>query len=133
MAEIATQVAADGAAVLYGRCDEEPLASYQPFTEALERAAEDGVLPVAALPEVHAAELTRMLPRLAAADGAPPARARLRPRAGPLPHVRGGPRGARLRQRRPPALVVLDDVQWADAGGLALLNHLAAACATSAC
>jgi DNA-binding SARP family transcriptional activator len=125
VAEAAARIAADGGAVLYGRCDEEPLASYQPFTDALERAAEDGVLPVAALPEVHAGELARMLPRVAASYGAPP------------PQPDSDPELARYRMFEAvratlaaltadrPALLVLDDVQWADAGGLALLGHLA--------
>ena len=34
-AAFAEDVHRDGAVVLYGRCDEDPLVSYQPFVEAL--------------------------------------------------------------------------------------------------
>jgi DNA-binding SARP family transcriptional activator len=123
-AEIATRAA--GGAVLYGRCDEEPVASYQPFTEALDRGVEDGVLPIAAVPDVHAGELARMLPRVAAARRAPPpepdpdaelARYRM------FEAVRAALEAMTADR---PALLVLDDMQSAGAGALALLTHLAA-------
>ena len=125
VAEIATQVAKQGGAVLYGRCDEEPLASYQPFAEALERAVEDGVLPVAALPEVHAGELARMLPRLETTHGAPPAQPDSDPELARHRMFEAVRAALAIVSADRAALLVLDDVQWADAGGLALLGHLA--------
>ena len=125
VAEMATRVAASGAAVLYGRCDEEPLASYQPFAEALERGVEDGAIAAAALPDVHTGELARMLPRFAAAHGKPPADPDADPELARYRMFEAVRAALEAVAGDRPTLLALDDMQWADAGGLALLNHLA--------
>ena len=124
VADLAARVVDAGGAVLYGRCDEEPLASYQPFAEALERGVEDGAMPIEALPDVHAGELARILPRFGAARGAPPAEPDSDPqlaRHRMFEAVRGVLESVTAER---PTLLALDDMQWADAGGLAMLNHL---------
>ena len=124
VAEVATRAAAAGGAVLYGRCDEEPLGSYQPFTEALERGVEDGALPAAALPDVHAGELARMLPRFAAVHAASPAEPDSDPELARYRMFEAVRAALECVAADRPAVLVLDDMQWADVGGLALLTHL---------
>lgn len=121
-AELAARVHASGAAVLYGRCDEEPLVPHQPFVEALERMLR------AASPEErealvghHRADLARLLPALDPGEGAgggaegPTARYRAFEAARALVEAAAA---------RRPLLLVLDDVHWADAPTLQLLRHL---------
>ena len=125
VAEVATRVAAAGGAVLYGRCDEEPLASYQPFTEALERGVEDGTLAAAALPDVHTGELARMLPRFAAAHAKAPTDPDADPELARYRMFEAVRAALEAVTAERPTLLALDDMQWADGGGLALLTHLA--------
>ena len=87
VAELARAVEADGALVLWGRCDEDPVAPFQPFAEALGRYFQS----LSGGPDLAHARLAthRALPA-----GAAPARVRSR--------VRGG--GRRSRQRALPVL-----------------------------
>ena len=90
--------------VLYGRCDEEPLAPFQPFTEALRdlyRRRPDAVR--------DAPELARLLPEL-----------------GPAPVDSGRHRffEAVTDAIGDHALFVLDDLHWADAPTLTLLRFV---------
>jgi DNA-binding SARP family transcriptional activator/tetratricopeptide (TPR) repeat protein len=107
--------------VLSGRCDEDPLAPYQPFLEAIssyvDRAGDDAV---AALAPTDRAELARALPRLRASDPAP------RPDASPREFERLHFFEAVIAFLRSvaPVVLVLDDVHCADAGSLALLRHV---------
>ena len=117
LAELSRRVHAEGATVMLGRCYEDAVIPFAPFTEALRGrvAARPG-----ALPEWIAAELARLLPEL----GAPPA-------AG-----EGGPQDARHRLFEAvaavvaqaagdaPVLLAIDDLQWADPPTLLLLAHL---------
>src|SRR6476659_2189454 len=123
--ELAGEVAAEGATVLYGDCDAVVGTPYGPFAAALEhlvRHADPDTL------RRHlgatSGELTRLLPEL-------------EPRVGALP----GPTAADADTERhrlhtavtdllvgvsseAPLLVVLEDVHWADASTLQLLRHL---------
>jgi DNA-binding SARP family transcriptional activator/tetratricopeptide (TPR) repeat protein len=124
-AEVAAAVHAEGAVVLYGRCDEEALVPYQPFVEALERYAGqcDADL-LRARVGATGGELARMLPGL---------RSRLPQLAEP---VRAQPETQRYRLFESvraflgsigaagQVLLVLDDVHWADAATLRLLQHV---------
>jgi DNA-binding SARP family transcriptional activator len=114
-AELARAVHAQGAAVIFGRCSQEPLLPYQPFAEALR-----ALLPPS-LPE-RLRELDRLTPGQASGSD----RADL-----------GMERAARFRlfeavraalseaaQQRP-LLLVLEDLHWADKPTLLLLAHLA--------
>src|SRR5205807_9812817 len=68
-AELARHVHADGALVLYGRCDQDLGVPYQPFVEALRDFPVEEAAPPAALREwarVHAGALLPLLPELVA-------------------------------------------------------------------
>ena len=123
-AEFARRVHADGAVVLYGRCDEDLGLPYQPFVEALRD------LPVepAALREwarVHGGSLLPLLPELVA-------------RFGDVPNFpTGDPEAERYRLFKGvsalvgelagphPVLFVLDDLHWAAKPTLMLLKYAA--------
>ena len=113
----------DGALVLFGRCDEDPLGSYQPFVEALrELMAEHPELVHALDPrlEPELGELARLVPELRAEFPAEPGTGE------PERYlVFGGVvavLAAATTQRR--MLLVLDDVQWADRSTALLLRHV---------
>lgn len=123
---------AQGAAVCYGRCDEEPIVPYQPFVEALRPCI--GAYATSALEaSMHGLEpdLARVFPELAA---------RIEPRAIP---VVADPEAERFRffeaistlvsaiATAQPTLVVIDDLHWADKPTLLLLRHLVRATATA--
>ena len=133
-AQFAAQVHASGATVLYGRCQQEPLRSYQPFIEALRHGLRHGAWtdwsddPAAA---GDLEELARILPE---------ARAQTPPGAA-HPDVAAGapskdPEAERYRlfeavatlmrraAQRAPLLLVLDDLHWIDKPTLLLLRHL---------
>ncbi|HVY10797.1 MAG TPA: AAA family ATPase [Mycobacteriales bacterium] len=112
-----------GAAVLYGRCDEEVGRPYQPWVEALRYLVAntpDGLLDDY-LAEHHA-ELRRLLP-----DVTP---------AGAEPQPAGDPESERYRlwsavarllarvSEQAAVVVVLDDLHWADRETIQLLRHL---------
>jgi predicted ATPase/DNA-binding SARP family transcriptional activator len=123
--EFARAAREDGAAVLFGRCQEEVLISYQPFVEAFGRYA------ATTSPEVlrdqvgaHGGELARLVPELArrVADLAEPAgddsdgqRFRLFEAAGSL---------LATVSRSWPVLLLLEDLHWADKPTALLLAHL---------
>jgi DNA-binding CsgD family transcriptional regulator/tetratricopeptide (TPR) repeat protein len=124
--EFAAEAAADGALVLYGACDAEVRNPYGPFVEALDqlvRATDPDELLIAL--GSGGGELTRLLRDLES-------------RVGTLaPAVDADPDTERHRLhtavtdllagigRREPALLVLEDVHWADTPTLLLLRHLA--------
>ena len=125
-AEFARRAHADGAIVLYGRCDEEALLAQQPFLEALRHYV--ATCPPQELPGRlrHASgELRRIMPELA--DRVPDL---------PAP-LTGDPEGARSRlfeavaallceaAQREPVVLVLDDLHWADKSTVLLLKYLA--------
>ncbi len=102
-----------GAGVLYGRCDEEPLAPYQPWAEALAR-IEGGE-------QAAGPELGRLMPHLASADAgkavADPDGERFRLYDGALTLLSHA-------AAESPLVVVLDDLHWADAATLQMLAHV---------
>ena len=125
ISELAAELHAAGAIVLYGRAPEEPLAPFQPFAEALRPYV------AATAPEQLASqggplggELARLLPDQASRLPAEWDRSER------------DPEGARVRvfeataallgslARSAPVLLVLDDVQWADRPTLMLLRHV---------
>jgi class 3 adenylate cyclase len=124
-AELAHEARDTGATVLYGRCDDEPGAPYQPWREALHRLVE--VAPDDLLEEHvagHGGELARLVPALSArhADVPPPRatdpeteRYLLFGAAVQLLHGAAG---------RAPVLLILDDLHWATRPTLALVRHL---------
>ena len=124
-AQFAAEVRGLGATVLFGRCDEEALRPHQPFAEAL-----SGYLRVYPDDEVHyrlgktAPDLARVVPELT--DRAPSIEPQTR-----------GTEADRFRSFDAVAaflselgttarvLLVIDDLQWADAATLLLLRHIA--------
>jgi DNA-binding SARP family transcriptional activator/tetratricopeptide (TPR) repeat protein len=116
---LARRLHARGAAVLYGRCDEQALLPYGPWVEALEHLLE----------HLPAGEAARWL---AAQDGA---LARLLPMRGAANGLPDGPRERHLAFETVrglleavaavwPVALVLDDLHWADEDSLSLLRHL---------
>jgi class 3 adenylate cyclase len=124
--EFAAKVRALGATVLFGRCDEAALRPYQPFAEAL--SAYLRALPADQLQYRLgglATELGRLVPELSAR----------------VPRLDepawNDPQSERFRlfeavatfmaelSSAAPVLLVLDDLQWADAATLLLFRHLA--------
>src|SRR5688572_8414527 len=123
--ELAHVVHANQGAVLYGRCDEDAVTPYQPFVDALRPYI--AAYPAPALHErLHGLEqdLTRLFPELLG---------RILER--PLPTV-SDPEAERYRLFEAitlvltgvagawPALLVVDDLHWADRPTLMLLRHL---------
>ena len=120
MFELGRVASSDGVSVLFGRCQQEPLAPYEPFVQALrEHVARVGAAAVAPL---AGEELARLLPELRVAQPLQPAgevaeAARLRLFEG----VRATLEHA---ARRRPVMLVLDDLHWADSSTVLLLAHL---------
>ena len=114
LSEFAGEARDAGAVVLAGRCLQDGVVPFAPFTEALRRIAGDQ------LPAWVVDELTRLLPELGPAGGAPA----------------GSPEDARHRlleavaaaigetARRGPVLLVIEDLHWADAATVAMLGHV---------
>ncbi len=124
-AETARRVHEQGGAVLYGRCDEEAVVPYQPFVEAL-RPYVTAASPSSLNEQLRGLghDLARLFPEL---DGRFPELA-------PVVAVDAETERYRLFEavanllngigRGQPALVVLDDLQWASRATLVLLRHV---------
>jgi class 3 adenylate cyclase len=113
-AELAKVAHAEGAVVLFGRCDEEGLVPYQPFAEALRTYL--AAVPGAAALATGMERLAGAVPVVSAGDSDPAAE-RLALFEAALAFFE------RLAAEQ--ALVlVLDDLHWADGPTLALLRHL---------
>ena len=102
----------DGAAVLLGRCSEDPLAPYEPFADVLRQI---GVAPARALAGGAAGEVGRVLGDTSGAPEDAGARHRL---FSAVDDVLGA-----VAERRP-VVLVLDDLQWADRPTLLLLGFV---------
>jgi class 3 adenylate cyclase/tetratricopeptide (TPR) repeat protein len=128
---LATHVAlsahAEGATVLYGRCDEELGAAYQPWVDALRGLVEH--CPVEVLAEhvrEHGGELSTLVPELSRRLPEVP-----EPRSTDPETERyllfGAIAGLLERAAaEAPLVFLLDDLHWADKPSLALLKHVAA-------
>ncbi len=123
-AQFAAEVDSAGAAVLYGRCDEEPLCSYQPFIEALRHLLRHGDLvgDGEAAHDLH--ELARILPQARPATAAGDAPAGQDPETERYRLFEAVAALLRRASRRAPLLLVVDDLHWADKPTLLLLRHL---------
>jgi DNA-binding SARP family transcriptional activator/tetratricopeptide (TPR) repeat protein len=127
MAALAREAAGAGATVLYGRCDEDLGAPYQPFVEALTHYVAHG--PTGVLADnvaEHGGELLHLVPSLARRLPECPA-----PRATDPDAERYLAFGAvagliRRASNESPLVILLDDLHWAEKGTLLLLRYLAA-------
>jgi DNA-binding SARP family transcriptional activator len=124
--ELARGVHARGAVVLYGRCDEDLAIPYRPFVECLSHLVAD--VPDEVLSGVDArtlGELTRLVSDLALRRPGLPAPQPADPQVERylLFGAVAGVLGALARSG--PALVIVDDLHWADRPTLLLLRHLA--------
>ncbi len=120
--ELAAAVAAEGATVLIGRCEEDSLSSYQPLVEPLRYY-------VLSCPADHlAADLAAIAPELASLVPEILGRvAAVALPAGPVDRYRVFAAAAtvvRAAAGRAPVLLLLDDLQWAEKPALMLLRHL---------
>jgi tetratricopeptide (TPR) repeat protein len=119
-AELAGRLHAAGVTVLAGSCSPGPVGSYQPIREAMRAhltSAGPGALD--AVPPARVAALARLLPELGQAPPRPsdPELARLA-----LFDAIGAVLAEAGRAR--PALLVIDDGQWADGSTTVLIRHL---------
>lgn len=118
--DVASNVAADGAIALYGRCEEGSPAPYRPFSTAIGRFVDLNV------PEViepllgpHPDLVARIVPSIRDSFDVPPAAA-IDPDGG----LRSFDAVSRLLDDLGNVVLVLDDLHWAAAPTVALLNHL---------
>ena len=124
-AQFAAEVHGAGAAVLYGRCDEEPLRSYQPFIEALRHELRHRGWRADAGAARDLEELARILPEARPAATAASTPAPVQDRE--TERYRLFEAVANLIRRaaeRTPLLLVIDDLHWADKPTVLLLRHL---------
>jgi hypothetical protein len=115
LGELARRAHADGAAILFGRSNEQGLLPYQPWVEALERHLA-GLDPIGRERRLGDGALARLLPSLAA-EPADAAADRYRA----FEAVRGLLEEAAAER---PVLLVLDDLHCSDPDSLLLLRHV---------
>jgi DNA-binding SARP family transcriptional activator/tetratricopeptide (TPR) repeat protein len=122
--DLARTVEAEGALVLWGRCDEDPVAPFQPFAEGLGRYFQSlSADRISHMPDWQLAELSRLVLRLreyaplAEDEGGDPERERFRFFEAVV---------ATLNElaSRGPVLVVIDNLHAADQPTLLLLRHV---------
>jgi DNA-binding SARP family transcriptional activator/tetratricopeptide (TPR) repeat protein len=122
--ELARAVEGEGTLVLWGRCDEDPVAPFQPFAEALGRYFHaESADRISRMPDWQLAELSRLV-------------LRLRQYAPPFEEDAGDPENNRFRffeavtatlselSSNGTLLLAVDDLHWADQPTLLLLRHV---------
>ncbi len=114
-AQFAAEVHGSAATVLYGRCEEDPVRSYEPFVAALRHYLRHGDWAADASLRRELRELAWLIPEASPDDPPETERSRLFDAVATLLA-----RAARTR----PLLLVLDDLHWADKPTLLLLRHL---------
>ena len=127
VARFAAEVHESGAAVVFGRCDEDLLRPYQPFVEIIEQLVEsmDRAELEAIAEQVNLLPLAKLTPALSEFAATPMAVAPDTERYVMFDAV------AKLLgavAQTTPLLVVIDDLHWADRPTLLLLRHVMRAC-----
>jgi DNA-binding SARP family transcriptional activator/tetratricopeptide (TPR) repeat protein len=123
--ELAEHVTSKGVRVLYGACDAAVRTPYQPVVEALEPALA-GLEADEAGTRRYPASLIRLLPDLGVGDPAAIGAAAPKDPDAERHELHSALTVLLARlARRSPAILVLDDLQWADASSLLLVRHLA--------
>ncbi len=123
--EAARAAHVEGAAVMFGSCDEHITLPYRPFVEALRHYvahAPDEVL--AAHVKEHNGELTRLVPGLANRIPNLPKPQSAEAETGRYLMFEAVTGILAAASQRHPVLLILDDVQWAGAPDLLLLKHI---------
>jgi DNA-binding SARP family transcriptional activator/tetratricopeptide (TPR) repeat protein len=126
-AGLASTLSDRGWCVLYGRADRESVLSYQPVIEALQHYLSHGVSIDSHVVELlgpELAALSRMVPALRGLASAPPEQGNVDPE---LERFRVFEAVAALiasATSRCPAVLVLDDLHWADRSTMTLLRHI---------
>jgi class 3 adenylate cyclase len=120
-AEVAQAAFAEGAIVLYGRCDEEVGAPYQPFAEALDWYTSHVGEPFLGR---HPGELIRLQPLLEARLAGLPAPVSSDPRSEEYLLFEATRSWLVELSRQQPVVLVLDDLHWASKPVLLLLRHV---------
>ena len=122
-AEFAQLAAAEGAVVLFGRCDEDVLSPFQPFVEAIgDLVGRLDNAQLAALVETAGPHLARLVPGLALRIGQPTSPQPDEPSM--LWFVDALAALLAALAENAPLLLVLDDVHWADSTTVAGLRHV---------
>lgn len=123
-ATFAARAHAEGATVVYGRCDEEVAAPYDPIAAALGDLV--ATCPSAVLGEVGPLipELARLVPAVAARVDEMAQSSRADPESQRLLLFESVVRLVGAASRHAPLVVVLDDLHWAAKPALLLLRHL---------
>jgi class 3 adenylate cyclase len=120
-AEVAQAAFSEGAIVLYGRCDEDMAAPYQPFTEALDWYTAHVAQPVLGR---HPGELSRLQPLLGSRVAELPAPMSSDPRSEEYLLFEAVRSWLVELSRQQPVVLVLDDLHWASKPVLLLLRHV---------
>jgi len=123
-AELAHHAQESGALVLRGRCDEDPVAPFQPFSEALGRYFQSlSADEISLMPDWRLTELSRLVLRLS--DYAPPRSIDLTdPEQDRFRFFGAVTETLHESTQRGPVLLVLDDLHWANQPTVLLLRHL---------
>ncbi len=120
--EFAKEVERTGGVTLFGRCDEDPLLCYEPFARALQQLA-TRLSRATAASENGRAMLTELVPALS--DPVPDGGSARKEAAMQRLLLFEGVRSVlRTAGNLGPPLLVLDDLQWADADSIRLLRYL---------
>ena len=115
----------DGAAVLYGRCDEDLATPYGPWIEALGHYVEHAPEEVLeAHVEAHGGELARLVPALGARVPELPAPRETDPETERYLLFAAVAGLLERAGKQTPTMILLDDLHWADKPTLALLKYV---------
>jgi class 3 adenylate cyclase/tetratricopeptide (TPR) repeat protein len=115
----------DGAVVLYGRCDEDLATPYGPWIEALAHYVEHAPEEVLeAHVEAHGGELTRLVPALGTRVPEVPEPRKTDPETERYLLFAAVTGLLQRASEETPAMILLDDLHWADKPTLALLKHV---------
>ncbi len=130
-AQLALEVREEGATVLYGRCDEDLGAPYQPWGQALGYLVQE--LPQKSLDahvERFGGDLARLIPSLGDRVPGLPAPRESDPETERYLLYAAVSGLLEVAGEREPLLSIIDDLHWADGPTLSLLRHVATAGAT---
>ena len=131
--ELARAVHANGAVVLYGRCDEELGDAYQPFAQALRHYVSHCWLEeLAAHVEEHGGDLSRLVPEVRRRIPDLPPPEAVEPELYRVRLFEAVDSLLASASREAPVLLIVDDLHWAAAPTLLMLRHLVRATSPAA-